>query len=46
MVQLVLARVVAWGAKVKVVTSGTLPPDPGNVPLVARITHNMKMRVA
>ena len=46
MVQIVLSRVVAWGTKVKVVTSGTLPPDPWNVPLAARVTHDMKMKVA
>ena len=45
MVQAVLSGKVAWSAKVKIVAHATLPPDPGNALLTARVTDDVGMKV-
>lgn len=45
MVQTVLSSKVAWGTEVKIKAYATLPPDPWNALLAARVTNDVWMKV-
>ena len=45
MVQTVLSSEVAWCAKVKITANTTLPPDPWDTLLAARVTDDVGMKV-